>query len=537
MKVDCIPYKATGYFSKIVTDYLNEVPEMAAFYQNAPNIKAFEAAIKSKSSFSERQRKVLTDALKNQYKNDGIDLKKEIFQSNNIEALNQANTYTITTGHQLCLFSGPLYFIYKIVSTIKLCERLAKSYPKQKFIPVYWMASEDHDFAEVNHFQFQGKQFIWNTEQTGAVGKMNLTGLDAVFNSFEAHLIPYSTNSEALKELFRQAYLKHKSLAAATRYFVHQLFKEYGLLIIDGDDRSLKNEFAPIMREELESEASSFLVEKQTKELSKFYKVQVNPREINLFYLKDGIRERIVKKESGYALADDRLTFSKEELLEELKKFPERFSPNVILRPLYQETVLPNLAYIGGGGELAYWFQLKLVFEHFKLAMPVLLLRNSALFLDEKQSNYFKQLHLNTKQLFLKTGVLKKSWVVQESKKDLKLSEEKSAIKAFYTKLAKKSKAVDATLDDHVKALETKLLQNLEGLSEKLIRSVRRKETEAMRKIDYLKANLFPKEVLQERNMNFSDLYLIYGANLIPHLLDNFEMPSKEFMVFFEKKQ
>tara|TARA_R110002096_G_scaffold238027_3_gene429306 strand:- start:5026 stop:6636 length:1611 start_codon:yes stop_codon:yes gene_type:complete len=536
MEVDCIPYKATGYFSKIITDYLDGATEISPFYQYQPKIEAFEAAIKSKSNFSERQRKVLSTALSVQYKKDGIAIQKEALLSENIQALENSNAFTITTGHQLCLFTGPIYFIYKIICTIKLCRQLTEKYPKSQFIPIYWMASEDHDFAEINHFHFKEKRFEWNTSQTGAVGKMSLEGLEKVFKSFESSLTPYSSNSEELKQLFRDAYLKHSNLAAATRYIVHQLFKQYGLVIIDGDDCSLKTEFSAVMQEELLLESTATLVETQTKKLAEHYKVQVNPREINLFYLKDTIRERIVKNGDAYALADSSSKFSKDELLEELQNYPERFSPNVILRPLYQETILPNLAYIGGGGELAYWFQLKLVFEHFKTPMPILLLRNSALFLAEKQSKYFKQLQINVKELFLKAGVLKKSWVVKNSKKDLKLSAEQAEIKSLYTKLASKSKSVDSTLFDHVKALETKHQKDLKQLSEKFIRVVRKNEDETMHKIDFLKNSLFPKDGLQERSMNFSDLYLIYGNQLIEILMDEFEMPTKDFHVFFDKK-
>ena len=529
MEADCIHFKETGYFSKIILDYLSEDKSLAPFYQSSPKISAFKGAIENKK-FSLQQRKVLTETLKQQYENGKISLKKTAKVAENIAALNQENTFSVTTGHQLCLFTGPLYFIYKIVSTIKLANELKKAYPEQNFVPIYWMATEDHDFEEINHFYFKGKRIKWITDQKGAVGRMKTDGLAIVFEEFKTLLVDYSTHTEGLKSLFEKSYLLHDNLADATRFLVNELFSAYGVVIIDGDSIALKEQMHGVFEEELKQEVSSHLVEQQSEELSKHYKVQVNPREINLFYLQEGSRKRIVKKDDTYFINETEQQFSEEEILQKLKDNPECFSPNVLLRPLYQEMILPNLAYIGGGGELAYWFQLKSTFDHFKTPLPVLLLRNSAMWMDEKQTKYFKQLDISLKQLFLDEGVLLKEWVKENAKENLELTKEKKEAADFYIKLEKKIQKIDGSLHPHLEALKTKHQKELKSLSEKIIRTERKKQSITTAHINYLKTALFPNRGLQERHDNFSEIYLSEGKTMIELLLKEFELPAEEFL-------
>ena len=533
MEVDCISYRATGYFSSIIADYLSGSKKLAPFYDLPPTLSSFKTAIANKD-FSKQQRETLVAALKQQYENDGISLDQNDLVKQNMEKLGKSNCYTVTTGHQLCLFSGPLYFIYKIVSTIKLSEELAEKYPQNDFVPLFWMASEDHDFEEIAHFRFAGKKITWKSEQSGAVGRMKTDGLDQVFKEFSKALPAYSSHAAQLKKWFQTAYLEHENMAAASRFLIHQLFSEYGLLILDGDDVSLKAAFKQQMADELQHEVSSKLVEQQSADLEKHYKLQVNPREINLFYLHDGRRDRIVKKDKAYGIVGTDLQFSEHEFLQILQEHPERFSPNVLMRPVYQEAILPNLAYIGGGGELAYWFQLKSTFQHFQLDFPILLLRNSALWLDQKQSKYFQKLELDAEQLFLPEGLLLKKWVIANSKKDLILKEEIKQIDLFYTELKDKVARVDASLYPHLAAIAKQAEKNMKKLSEKLIRAERRKNKDAERQIHYLKESLFPTRSLQERQLNFSEFYLAHGSKSLNLLFKAFEVPGKDFKLLFD---
>lgn len=533
METDCIQFKDTGYFSNIILDYLSGSDKLADFYHYKPELNSFEEAIQKKQ-FPMENRGVLVEALTKQYQKDGIKLNKFTAVAEQLAALKEEKCYTVTTGHQLCLFTGPLYFIYKIVSVIKLSRKLKELHPNKSFVPVYWMATEDHDFAEINHFKFQGTKIEWDSGQEGAVGQMSLGGLDEIAQQFSSLLTDYSSHAEALKGLFEKAYLKHDNLAAATRYLVNELFAEYGVVIVDGDDRALKQIFAPIVKEELQTAFSSKNVDTQSQQLAKDYKIQVNPREINLFYLTTGSRERIVKEGSGYFVNETGTSFTEEEILEELENYPERFSPNVLLRPLYQETILPNLAYVGGGGELAYWFQLKSTFEAANTPLPVLLLRNSAMWMDQKQHKHFKSLSISLQELFLEQSILLKEWVKSNAKEDLSLAKEQEEIKQLFDRLTAKAQNIDESLAPHVQALLAKQKHEVEQLAEKMIRAERRKATEVEAKIGMLKTQLFPNRGLQERTANFSDIYLREGAGMIDRLLNAFELPAQDFTVFYD---
>ena len=398
MKVTHIPFQQTGFFSKTMSDYLEKKESIQEFYHNFPDLDGFARQIEEKkASFQSESRTVLVDVLKEQYKNvDASELTLE-----NITSLQNDNTFTITTGHQLNLFTGPLYFLYKIISTINLCEKLAEKFPKEHFVPVYWMATEDHDFDEINYFNFKGTKVVWNRPDGGAVGRFSTDGLKGVFEEFSKHL-GETRNAKYIQSLFENAYLKHENLSEATRYLANELFAKYGLVIVEADDARLKKLFTPIVKDELLNQTSFKAVSKTISALEKSYKVQVNPREINQFYLSENSRERIIEENGQYKVNDTDLVFSEAEILKELDEAPENFSPNVIMRPLYQEVILPNLCYIGGGGELAYWLQLKDYFNTVKIPFPILLLRNSVQVVSEKQAKKLSSLNISYEEIFLK---------------------------------------------------------------------------------------------------------------------------------------
>tara|TARA_R110002049_G_scaffold247413_9_gene421611 strand:- start:4965 stop:6566 length:1602 start_codon:yes stop_codon:yes gene_type:complete len=532
MIYNSLSFRNTGYFSSIINDYLIQDEKIKPFYKDYPTIENFKQIIENKEKFP-FDRAVLVDDLKAQYAAVKIKKAPQVFQ--NIELLADGKTFTITTGHQLCLYTGPLYFIYKIISVINLCKQLKAAYPEYSFVPVYWMATEDHDFEEVNHFNFKGKKLVWDTDQKGGVGRFKLKGLERVYEEFSSLLTDYNENTTFIRQLFEKAYLKQDNLADATRVLVHDLFQTEGLVIIDGDRRELKKAMIPAFKDELIHATSSSLIEKTNAELSTHYKIQVNPREINLFYLDEGIRARIVADGDDFVVNETDLRFTEDELLSLLETAPEKFSPNVVLRPLYQETILPNLAYIGGGGELAYWFQLKSVFEHFAVPFPGLLLRNSAAILDNKQTKLYHQLNIDLEQLFTPEVDLIKELVKESSSIDFELSVEKQELTTTYEKLKQRAALIDVTLIPHFEARLTKHIIDLEVSGKKLLRAEKKKNKELVDKITTLKASLFPKGGLQERTDNFSSIYYNYGSAFMTPLYENFSLPTDQFSVVMDK--
>lgn len=526
MKFTHIPFQQTGFFSKMMSDYLEKKENIQPFYNNFPDLDGFATQIEEKKSFSTENRNVLANVLKEQYK--GFDTSESTLE--NINSLQNENTFTITTGHQLNLFTGPLYFLYKIVSTINLCEELSDKFPKQNFVPIYWMATEDHDFDEINYFNFKGSKVVWNRPDGGAVGRFSLEGLNNVFDTFSDHL-GTSRNAKYVKQLFEKAYLNHANLSEATRYLANELFKEYGLVILDADDQRLKDVFAPIMKDEILHQTSFKAVSKTIDSLEKEYKVQVNPREINLFYLGENSRERIIEEDGQYKVNDTNLVFSESEILQELENHSERFSPNVIMRPLYQEVILPNLCYIGGGGEMAYWFELKAYFETVNTPFPILLLRNSVQVVSEKQSRKLNNLNISFEELFMKQHQLLAKKVQENSDIQFSFQDATELLTQQFLALRRIADETDVSFVGAVDAQHRKQLKGLENLEKRLLRAEKRKHVDLVTRITELQNQLLPNQSLEERQRNFSEYYLEYGQDLIIALKESLKPLQLEFTI------
>ncbi len=529
MNITQIPFKDTGFFSKTMLDYLEQSKKIKPFYGNFSDLSGFKQQIIEKQrAFSSDKRSSLVKTLKNQYKNTNYSEKT----IQNITLLKDNTTFTVTTGHQLNLFTGPLYFLYKIITTINLCEELKTNFPNKNFVPIYWMATEDHDFEEINYFNFKDKKIKWNSEQTGAVGRFSTAELKEVYRVLSLELNT-SKNADFLRELFKKGYTEHHNLADATRYVANALFGKYGLVILDADDRTLKTTFSPYMKEELLHQTAFKEVLKTIEKLEKNYKIQVNPREINLFYLTDTSRERIVLENKRYKINNTNISFSLEEILQELKNNPERFSPNVIMRPLYQEVILPNLCYIGGGGELAYWLELKNYFKAVKVPFPILLLRNSVQIISEKQYKKLNKIGISTAELFLEQDELIAKKVTEKATAIIEFSKQKECLERQFSELRDVAKQTDKSFIGAVNAQEKKQLKGLNNLQKRWLRAEKRQQKELVNRIKKLHNELFPNHSLEERQRNFSMFYQEYGNEFITTLKENLQPLQLQFSLLF----
>ncbi len=524
MEISKITFQNSGYFSKLIVDYLNQDEKLHSLYNRFPTIENFKLQVEEKQRyFSNDKRIVLHQALKQQYR--FINASKSTL--NNIEKLKEANTFTITTGHQLNLFTGPLYFIYKIISVVNLTKQLKLQYPEYNFVPVYWMATEDHDFEEINHFYLDDKKICWNNDAKGPVGRLSTQSLNNVLDVFKTQLNS-GVNADFLKQLFAQSYLQHNNLADATRYLVNELFKDTGLVIIDGDNKALKELFVPSVQDELLKQNAIIEVEKSYNILNDYF-IQVTPREINLFYIKDNLRERIVFEDDLYKINNTSIQFTKDEIVEELHKHPENFSPNVILRPLYQEQILPNLCYIGGGGELAYWFELKKVFEAHKTPFPILLLRNSAILVSNKQNEKRQKLQLSWQDLFLKQQSLIDKKALELSSNSFDFKKQKQFLINQFETLKELTIKTHPSFIGAVNAQEKKQIKGLENLEKRFFIAEKKLHKEQLDRIINLQKELFPSNSLQERHCNFAQFYQDYGPNLYTKLFDKLNPLNQNF--------
>lgn len=522
MKVHRIAPELTNTYSRIAIDYLNESPLLAPLVNHFPGPEGFQKAIESRQSFSQSNRETLVNALETQYSSFSSDV-----TTNQLAKLRQSNTYTVTTGHQLNLFTGPLYFWYKIINTIQLANALNKQYRDKHFVPIFWMATEDHDYAEVNHFYFGEKKLVVEQDSGNAVGRMKAAPALNLLKELR-QLMGNGPKAKELFEIFEKAY-SHNNLSAATRYLVHHFFGDDGLIIIDADDAALKKLFRPIINKELK-EGFVFAQSKTAVEyLDRNYKVQVNPREVNLFLLEHDKRERLDRHHSAFRCSDSDQVFS----FEQLQGLDDQcFSPNVLMRPLYQECILPNLAYIGGGAELAYWLQLKDVFTHVGIPFPIVMLRNSALWIDTKTSRLLKKTVCAWEQAFLPLEILRNEKTREWSELQIDFSDQRIAIQRVFDQLLEVARQTDGSFEGAVRAEETRQLKSLDRLEKRLLKAEKRKHAEQLGQLDEIRKGLYPGGVWQERRMNFSELYLEWGSVFKDFLISELDPLKDEFVIF-----
>ncbi|MEZ2337502.1 bacillithiol biosynthesis cysteine-adding enzyme BshC [Mucilaginibacter sp. RCC_168] len=550
MEASCTSYKDTGFFSPTVIDYLENRADLKPFYSYRPDMAGFAELLKNKKVVADRE--ILHRVLSKQYgiesgslevgKSGSNEANVELTTYNvqppvaqNLQLLKLDNTYTITTGHQLNIFAGPLYFLYKIATAIKLARQLKAVHPDKNFVPVYWMASEDHDFAEINYTNIGGKKVHWWYEASGATGRINPDTMRQALNQYKG-VLGMEGHSKELAEIVETAYTRFDKLADATRYLVNALFGQYGLVIIDADDHEFKQQFAPIMEQDIIHQNSFKNITTTNEQLQKLgVHIQVNPREINFFYLKDQLRERIVFEQDSYQVMNTDIRFTEAELKEEIATSPERFSPNVVMRPLYQECILPNIAYIGGGAEIVYWLELKSNFDFYKIDFPILILRNSALVVRKEQAAKIERMDLDVAALFKQTDALQTEWIKKHSDHNLSLEGEWRELTAVFEKIKLRSYKIDPTLAPSAAAVQARLKHAIDNLEKKLIRAEKRNYEVRLEQLSVVKAELFPKDSLQERTENFGLMYVKWGQSFIDELIRHFEPLDFEFTILTEE--
>lgn len=533
--MDCttnqLSYRDTGFFSPMVLEYLQEAEAIKPFYAYAASTNGLKESINARQQFS-INRKVLVEQLKLQYAS--VEQSKKVAE--HIELLLLDNTFTITTAHQNNIFSGPLYFIYKILHAIKLAAHAKELYPQYNFVPVYYIGSEDADLDELNNITINGNKLVWQTKQTGAVGRMKLDKeIVQLLHAIEGQVgvLPFG---KEIVDLLRECYTVGKDVQTATFHFVNKLLGEYGIVVLLPDNALLKRQMLPIFQDDLLHQTASSIVNTTLEKLEEAgYKAQAHPREINLFYLKDNIRERIVQDGDGWNVININKRFTQEELLQELQEHPERFSPNVILRGLYQCTILPDIAFIGGGGEIAYWLQLKDLFDHYKVPFPVLVLRNSFLLVESKWKEKIDKLNLTIEDIFQSEESLLKKLVERDSTNPVKLNGTLSEVERIYEDFRKQAAAIDPTLDRHVEALKTKTVYRLHELEKKMLRAEKRKFTSQQQQIVAIRNALFPANSLQERKENISYYYAKWGSSLIEKLYAHSLSLEQQFVILTEQ--
>jgi bacillithiol synthase len=520
----------TGHLPLLTLSYFNNKKELNSFYNRSNELKNYRDQIEEKhKNFNNKSRNILSQVLIEQYQS----ISDNNVQLSLIDDLSKSNTFTVTTGHQLNLFTGPLYFFYKIIDTIKICEDLRSKFPKNNFIPIYWMASEDHDFEEINFFKTAKKQFNWKVKTKGKVGDLNTEKLSEVFQEMSNFFDKENINVQKMISFFESSYLKNKNLSTATLHLVHKIFGKHGLVILNPDNKNLKKLMIDVFIDEIKESTCFDVVSKTNARLTEFFKGKikplVNPRSINLFYIKNNLRSRIEKNDLVYNVLESEISFTQDEIINEIRNYPERFSPNVLIRPLYQETILPNLAYVGGGSEIAYWLQLKEYFDKKNTTFPVLSIRSSVLLINKKHSNSLKK--MNIEHFFKKNENLLKFYTNKFSKNKIDFTTLKTTLSDNFKQLYEVVKLTDFSFTGSVNAQEKKQKNGLDNLEIRLLKAEKKKNKEKLDKIISIKRELFPYNSFQEREINFSEFFQYYGDEFIDLIMKNTDPFDPSFVV------
>lgn len=385
------PLSSLNTLSTATKAFVEKNSEIIELLGTSNNFLSIEKAIKAKEQFNQDNRETLTNELLLQYELIDNVSKKTITQ---IELLRQNNTFTVCTGQQLHPFLGPALVFYKIIDTIKTAQHLKTLYPDKNFVPIFWMAGEDHDFEEVKTVQLYGKKFEWKTEQKGGLGRFRTTELSDLIEEIRNNVNLNETQLQTL-EYFKTVYATSNNFANATAKIINKLFGEYGIIAIDTDKPALKNLFKEVIKDDIFKQNNFKGFNSFSEKLKEHkFSLQLSARPINFFYLDNQFRERIEQNGDSFNIINSEKSFTADELNTEIDQYPEKFSPNAVLRPLYQETILPNVAYIGGNAEINYWLQLKEVFEINKTSSPFLKLRFSSWLVNKSVQDWLNKNNL-----------------------------------------------------------------------------------------------------------------------------------------------
>jgi bacillithiol biosynthesis cysteine-adding enzyme BshC len=510
----------------VAIDYIDQAGALQPFFKYPPTLQGIQQAIEARKQFA-TPRQLLVEQLRLQYGKLATGKVKQ-----NLDLLLKENCFTVTTAHQPNLLTGPLYFIYKILHVIRLADYFKISLPAYEFVPVYYMGSEDADLDELGHLYLDGSRIDWKTKQKGAVGRMKV---DAEFvrllDVVEGQLAVQPHGKEIMATI-REIFQVGVRIQDATFQLVNFLFAEYGLVVLIPDNEALKRSAIEIFKDDLLHQRPSELVEGVIGKIDAVgYKVQANPRDINLFYLEEGLRERIVHEGGEFRVKNTDKRFTEEGLLRELETHPERFSPNVILRGIFQETILPNIVFVGGGGEIAYWLQYGELFSHYRVPYPVLVLRNSFLVIEQSLLEKLSRAGFGLDDLFLPERELMNRLVARESKNEVRLNGSLVQMEQLYETFKKQAGAVDSSLLRHVDALKVRAFHQLQELEKKMLRAEKRKYADRQRQIQTIRAKLFPGDGLQERQDNMLYFYGKWGREFIDMLYRESLALEQEFVI------
>jgi bacillithiol biosynthesis cysteine-adding enzyme BshC len=514
--------------SKLFTDFLYNYEKVAQFYTDFGRTVSPLAEHARQIGAQEFDRDRVADALERINRKAG----SPELTFKHIEMLRHKGSVAIVTGQQAGLFTGPLYTVHKALTVIKLAACLREQ--GVEAVPVFWIASEDHDYEEVNHTRLIDPEGNVQTVQYEPdnrplevpVGKIELDeGINAALDQFIGQLPP----SEFLQQIendLRESYKAGTPFAEAFAKLMARIFKDYGVVLLDPSDEGLKQVAAPLYAKALEktTEIANALVERSAALVNAGYHAQVNIAQdmVPLFIIDEGRRVALTYRDGRFQVKGSGRSFEKDELAQLALRCPNCFSPNVTLRPVVQDYLLPTAAYIGGPAEIAYFAQLRAVYEVLERQAPCVLPRASFSLVEGRHQKTMEKYGLQLTDFFdgLHSAITK----VVETSLDRSTAEAFAETEKIFdeqlTKLEESLHKADPTLADSLKRSREKVLYQIEHLRTRFIHASARREETTFRQVERAYTSLMPNKNFQERELNVFYFLSRYGQSLIDELHD-----------------
>ena len=521
-------------------DYLYEFDNVADFYTN--DFRNKENYLKLFKSITENNRNLspISEIVSKQYSQ----LNPSELTFKNIEKLSDNKTLAIVTGQQLGILGGPLYTFYKIITAIKLSKFLSERYDDFNFVPVFWLEADDHDFNEVRTIKTidEGNSLVTigykeEIEEDDLKQSVGLINLDSSINNFFEKLSSGLKETEfkpVMIEQLKDFYKEGKSFKEAFRDLVFSYFDQYGLIIFDPQDNEVKKMLRPVFKKEI----TNFRIHTEqlvqvSATLEELYHAQVKVKPVNLFLRVDEGRYSIEPVENEYRLRRKRKSFTQEQLLELLENEPDKFSPNVLLRPICQDYLFPTAFYIAGPGEISYFAQIKPLYELYDIVQPIIFPRSSLTILENSIANSLEKYSVDLNDIFIDVENVKKNIInsVEESSIDEMFDGILNQIEATFDQLKEKLLDLDKTIADSSNRYRDKILGTVSELKSKAEKAQQKKYEVTLRQIDRAAVHLFPNSNLQEREINFVYFANKYGEDFLKKIFEELQINKFEHQV------
>ena len=522
-------------------DYLYEYENVRNFYRY--DFRNKENYLKIFKSISEKPRESAThisSILNEQYSSsDSSELTKK-----NIELLSDSKTMAIVTGQQLGILGGPLYTFYKIITTIKLSRYLSERYDDYNFIPVFWLEGDDHDFNEIRSIKLpddiskiQTISYGKPIDEEDVKQSVGLLQFDDSINMFIENLGKHLRETEFTKSLFMQIhniYKPGKSFKDAFFELVHSVFDKYGLVVLNPLDDKVKKLLKPVFKKEiLDFREHTEKLVYVSATLEDIYHAQVKVKPVNLFLRVEDGRYSIEPTDNGFKLKRKRKSFSQEELLDILENEPQRFSPNVLLRPICQDYLIPTAFYVGGPSEVSYFAQILPLYEFYNLIPPVIYPRSSATIVEKNIGGILDKHSIDVADIFIDTENVKRKILnaVSENSIDEVFNNIANQIELSFDQLKEKLFDLDKTVADSSNRYRDKIFNSINELKSKVEKAHQKKHEVTLRQIDRAAGNLFPNNNLQEREFNFIYFVNKYSSEFISEIFNKLQINKFEHQI------